>query len=380
MTKTVNNARVDRIANLIQEYNIEQVIHISGRHNCLPDYLSQYPREQDDELFDIEYGLKSKNAAHQVTYSTNQLLASMVLRPQKNKHVTIEAVKDIHLDTSTENNSFPTSHTADQSNTAIPRNFSSNRFNIMKLKDEQKKDPQIQEVIDQLRSNPKNLSFVLKDDILYKLNVPSRFSKTKIEIIYLPSTMIKTLLYAIHDDPMSGGHFSFDRAYNKLKYHYWWSGMKYSIQQHIKSCLLCQQYNVSRQKKYGRLRSILPPEGPFQLIGIDYCGPLKRTPRENQYVLVITDYFTRHITAIPLSNCTAETTAEALFNEYFCKYGVPVVLLSDQGPHFNNQLMANISLLIGFNHIYSTPYHPQTNGIIERFNSTSIPQISKLQD
>ncbi|CAF5092900.1 unnamed protein product, partial [Rotaria sp. Silwood1] len=47
MTKTVRNARVDRISQLIQEYNIEKIIHINGRDNCLPDYLSRYPREQD---------------------------------------------------------------------------------------------------------------------------------------------------------------------------------------------------------------------------------------------------------------------------------------------------------------------------------------------
>ncbi len=60
ITKTVNNARVDRIANLIQEYNIEQVIHISGRHNYLPDYLSRYPREQDDELLISNMDLKAR--------------------------------------------------------------------------------------------------------------------------------------------------------------------------------------------------------------------------------------------------------------------------------------------------------------------------------
>ena len=107
---------------------------------------------------------------------------------------------------------------------------------------------------------------------------------------------------------------------------------------------------------------------------------MKRTPRENQYILIITDYFTRHVTAIALPNCTAETTAQALFNDYFCRYGVPAVILSDQGSHFRNQLMENIRLLIGYNHIYSTPYHPQTNGIVERFNATFIPQIAKLQD
>ncbi|CAF4618796.1 unnamed protein product [Rotaria magnacalcarata] len=141
---------------------------------------------------------------------------------------------------------------------------------------------------------------------------------------------------------------------------------------------LIQEFNID--KKFGHLRPISPPEGPFLLIGIDFCGPLKRTPRENQYVLVITDYFTRHVTAIALPNCAAETTAQALFNEYFCKYGIPAVILSDQGSHFRNQLMDNIKHLIGYNHIYSTPYHPQTNGIVERFNATFIPQISKLQD
>ena len=156
--------------------------------------------------------------------------------------------------------------------------------------------------------------------------------------------------------------------------------MKLTIKNYIDSCLLCKTYNISRQKKHGHLRPISPPDGPFLLIGIDYCGPLKRTPRENQYVLVITDYFTRHITAVALPNCTAETTAQALFNEYFCRYGVPTVIFSDQGSHFRNQLMSNIQNLIGYNHIYSTPYHPQTNGIVERFNSTFIPQISKLQD
>ena len=108
--------------------------------------------------------------------------------------------------------------------------------------------------------------------------------------------------------------------------------------------------------------------------------PLERTPSENQYVLVITDYFTRHITAIALPNCTAETTVQALFNEFFCKYGIPSNILSDQGPHFHNQLMENLQKLIDYNHIYSTPYHPQTNGVVERFNCTLVPQISKLQD
>ena len=86
MTKTVNNAIVDRITMLIQEYNIDKVVHINGRRNCLPDCLSRYPPEQKDELFDIEYRLNSKRKPTPIT-STNKIIANMVLRPRNNRKI-----------------------------------------------------------------------------------------------------------------------------------------------------------------------------------------------------------------------------------------------------------------------------------------------------
>jgi hypothetical protein len=73
MDKTVRNARVDRITHLIQEYNVEKVLHIKGRENCLPDFLSRYSREQNDELFDIEYGLGSKEVTPLIKSSPTHL-------------------------------------------------------------------------------------------------------------------------------------------------------------------------------------------------------------------------------------------------------------------------------------------------------------------
>lgn len=372
MTKTVNNARVNRIAILIQEYNIDKVVHIDGRQNCLPDYLSRYPRELNDELFDIEYGLNSKQDPATHRSPTRNLVATMVLRPRtKPKPLNTGLYSDTHSDAPASPPPIrsPTIHT-----------FSTNYFDSTKLKEAQQNDPFILTSIKELVSNRTTKSFVFKNDLLCKVILPSRFSKTKIEVICLPHSLIPPLLRATHDDPMSGAHFATDRTYDKLKRHYWWPNMRNSINHYIKSCQLCQQYNISRQKKPGKLRSVSPPEGPFQVIGMDFCGPLQRTPRENRYVLIITDYFTRHIVAVPLPNCSAEKTAEALFNEYFCKFGIPCLIISDQGSHFRNQLMASMRSLIGYNHVFSTPYHPQTNGIVERFNSTFIPQISKLHD
>ncbi|CAF4271783.1 unnamed protein product, partial [Rotaria sordida] len=86
------------------------------------------------------------------------------------------------------------------------------------------------------------------------------------------------------------------------------------------------------------------------------------------------------MTAIALPDCSAQTTAQRLFNNYICPYGVPLAILSDQGTHFKNQLMESIAKLIGYNHIFSSVYHPQSNEIIEHFNATFVPQIVKLQD
>ncbi|CAF1332656.1 unnamed protein product [Didymodactylos carnosus] len=355
MHKTVRNVRVDRIATLIQEYNIEQVIHIKGRENCLPDYLSRHPREQDDELYDIDYGIASKENFLQPEFPAEgaqvsllrsnkpRLVAAMTLRSRKNKNQTVQVTTIPDNEDALNNNDFNSESDKDTPSTSpIPLNFSSNHFDVTKLKEEQQKDSHIQHIIQQLKENPGNPTFTCKDGLLYKLITPSRFSKTNVPVVYLSSFMIKPLLHACHDDPMIGGHFSTNRTYNKIRTHYWWPNMKHTIKKHIQSCLLCQQYNISRYKKHGHLRPIPPHDGPFMLVGIDYCGPFKRTPRENQYVLVITDYFTRHITAIALPDCSAQTTAQALFNDYFCKYGIPAVIISDQGPHFQNILMENI--------------------------------------
>ncbi|CAM2714261.1 unnamed protein product [Rotaria socialis] len=397
MQKSCKNNRVNRITHLIQEYNIDKIIHIRGQYNCLPDYLSRYTKEPFDDLFDIDYGLASTDQSLSLSPTpTNDInnsssdklaspkdpliLASMTLRPRKNQvHYSEESISDT--------NDFDSHHSyVDMPNsnpkrkTKLTPQISQNYFDTTQLEVEQDRDFKIQNIIKNISTNSNQHQFILQDNILYKIircfNSSNRLSK----VIYLPRSMINPLLKACHDDPLSGAHFSTDRMYYKIRPHFWWPGMKTSIQSYIKSCSLCKQFNVDRAKKHGHLHSISPPTEPFALIGIDFCGPLPRTPRENQYVLVITDYFTRFITAIALPNCTADITARALFEDFFCKFGIPSVILSDRGTHFQNKLMENLQNLIGYHHIYSTPYHPQTNGIVERFNATFVAQVSKLQN
>ncbi|CAF4315582.1 unnamed protein product, partial [Didymodactylos carnosus] len=329
MNKNVKNVRVDRIANLIQEYDIEQVIHIKGRENCLADYLSRYPGVEDDKLNDIEYGLEIMTLRKRTNVQYNENNYDFNSDPGSSS-LQLKTARETNSELTEENVENFDNESDDEGEEPIPqiipKNFSSNHFDITILKTEQQHDPAIQQIIQNLNNHPDS---TMKDGIIYKLLNRIHNTGTKTQIVYLPTSMIKPLLYAVRNDSMTG---------------------------------------------------VPPPDGLFQLIGTDLCGPFKRTPRENQYALVLTDHFTRHVTALALPDCTAQTTASTLFNDYFCKFGISLVILSDQGPHFQNMLMQNISKLIGYNHIYSTPYHPQTNGIVERFNATFVPQLAKLQD
>ena len=93
--------------------------------------------------------------------------------------------------------------------------------------------------------------------------------------------------------------------------------MRKTIQRHVKACALCQQYNYSRVKRPDHLHPIPPTAIPFSIIRIDYCRPFVESSRANKYVLVITDLFTRHVTAVPLSHNTAELTALTLYRDVF---------------------------------------------------------------
>ncbi|CAF4400204.1 unnamed protein product, partial [Rotaria magnacalcarata] len=334
------------------------------RHNCLADYLSRHPIPREEAIFDEDYGIVQHNKRE----PTVRGCVPDAIPPLTGAIVTKSKTKQLQLERNQNSTTTPTyrnkttlppiDEEIDQMKEDSSQIIANNSLDIEQLKIEQGKDSTIHQNVAEVMKDPVNSSYEFNNGLLYKL-------------------IIMRQVY--HGDPLSG-HFGVQRTYLKIKHKYWWPNMKQSIIQYIPSCLPCQQYNISRTKKPGRLQPIPPPEGPFQLIGMDYCGPFKLTPRSNQYVLCLTDYFTRWVVAIAVPDCSAKTTAEALFNAFICKYGVPTVIRSDQGTHFHNQLMYAMSKLIGYDHTHSTTYHPQSNRMIEKLNATFVPQIAKLQD
>ena len=372
--KSSNNRRVDRISLILQQYNIKEIRHLSGKCNCMADYLSRYPcrSEDDDEFIDHDFG-----PIPAIQHPVRELISTK--NQQTTKHVLGAVVTLAQTKAQAQMKPSTISGTPIKEKSSAddqPLSKEGHEFDESLIEEAQKLDKFYQTKVLKIQANPTTSNYAIENGILYKI---SNYGSFKRKLLYIPPTMIKQLLTAYHNAPWAG-HFGVHRTYWKLKDKYWWRNMKTTIKDYIQSCLKCQMFNIDRRKAPGLLHPIEAPSSPFQLIGIDYTGPFPVTPQGNKYVLAITDYFTKWVVAVPLPNQTAQATAEALDEHYICIYGVPLRILSDQGYHFNNELIAAFTQLLGCHHIKSTPYHPQTNGTIERFNATFERRLAKLTD
>ena len=115
---------------------------------------------------------------------------------------------------------------------------------------------------------------------------------------------------------------------------------------------------------------------PLQRVAMDILGPLPETARGNRYILVIGDYFTRWKEAYPMTDMNALTVAQIFVHEFICHMGIPDVIHTDQGRNFESAVVKGICNLLGIKKTRTTPYHPQSDGMIERFNRTLLSMLS----
>ena len=106
---------------------------------------------------------------------------------------------------------------------------------------------------------------------------------------------------------------------------------------------------------------------------LDVCDP---TLEGFRYILVIADYFSKWTEAFPMKNKCADTVADILVENIILRFGMPLVIHSDQGREFENGLMKSLCTLLGCTKTRTAPYHPESDGMIERFNRTCLMMLS----
>ncbi|KAI7808673.1 hypothetical protein IRJ41_011194 [Triplophysa rosa] len=116
---------------------------------------------------------------------------------------------------------------------------------------------------------------------------------------------------------------------------------------------------------------------PFDRIGMDLIGPLERSARGHRFALVLVDYATRYPEAVPLHSISAKSVAEALFR-VISRVGIPREILTDQGTAFMSRTIRELYELLGIKSVRTSVFHPQTDGLVERFNRTLKTMIRKF--
>ena len=192
--------------------------------------------------------------------------------------------------------------------------------------------------------------------------------------VIVPKKARRSILYACHDMKTSG-HLGVTKTVSKIKQKFYWPGLQSDVRSYIAGCDACSKRKGPIPSKRAPMQ-IVRSGFPMERIAIDILGELHETPRGNKYIVVIGDYFTKWTEALPIPNMEACTVAKVLVENVLCRFGIPQVIHSDQGRQFESNLFQEMCKLLGIHKTRTTPYHPQSDGMVERFNRTLAAMLS----
>ena len=244
-----------------------------------------------------------------------------------------------------------------------------------KLIKEQKQDPSLKEYYHQVMCGDKangGQSFHLEDGLLIRKWRSRTVRENESEVerqIVIPSLMRKSLLKLAHDMPL-GGHMGILATMRKLRKNFFWPNMKRDVKAWVTSCHACQLLGKpGKRVPKAPLRPLPIVKEPFSRVQIDCVGPLPRSSSGHEYMLTIMCLTTRFPEAIPLRTIRSEKIVAEIHN-FFCHFGFPKVIQSDNGTNFTSKVFQDYCTSQGIQHVTSVPYHPESQGAIERYHQT----------
>ena len=202
--------------------------------------------------------------------------------------------------------------------------------------------------------------FFLSQGIIYKKDPEE-------DKLVVPRSKKEEVLRACHEIP-SAGHQGRDRTKERVKQRFFWLHLGRDVEAFVRKCKDC---NVNKSHIKNRHPQIPYHAGnPMDRIHLDFLGPFPTSKNGNKYILVMVDSFTKWLEVVPLPDQTAERTARTAVNEFFCRFGYPHEVLTDQGRNFESELFQKMCKLLKIHKKRTTAYRPSCNGQAERCNRT----------
>nr|VZI21055.1 unnamed protein product [Spirometra erinaceieuropaei] len=179
---------------------------------------------------------------------------------------------------------------------------------------------------------------------------------------FVPATLRRRVFNALHNLSRPGVRATVKLITDRFV----WPNINRDVRRWTRSCLPCQRAKTHRH-------TITPPgtfatpDARFSHVHIDLVGPLPPS-NGSTYMLTCIDRFTRWPVAVPIPDISAETVARAFLTHWVSNFGVSATVTTDRGSQFESTLFREFTCLLGTNRIRTTAYHPQANGLVERFH------------
>lgn len=208
-------------------------------------------------------------------------------------------------------------------------------------------------------------NFSVQDNVIYKY-VNSRSTNRYSWKVLVPANLRSSLLKSNHDDSKAS-HCGIAKTIARIKHQYYWPSMGNEIKDYVRKCEICQvtKYpNITMRNEMGKQKE---PSRPWEMISIDLIGPLPRSKKGNNYILVIIDVFTKFTLLHPINKPTSNKVIQFLEEQVFLMFGVPFVAIQDNGSQFISKKYKQLLKDYDVRPWYTASYHPQANSV-ERMN------------
>ncbi|MCO5612123.1 hypothetical protein L7F22_066385 [Adiantum nelumboides] len=202
-------------------------------------------------------------------------------------------------------------------------------------------------------------SYTVMDELLYYL-----------DCICVPhnGALRKILIQEHHEVPFAA-HPGINKTYRLLSATYFWPQMQQDVIKYVKACHSCQIMKASRQLPQGLLQPLPVPKERWESISMDFITTLPRTSKGNAQILVIVDRVSKMAHFIPCKKAAPAPDIASLFVQHIFRiHGLPRSIISDIDPKFTGHFWTSLFKSLGTNLLFSSAYHPQTDGQTERVN------------
>jgi transposase InsO family protein len=216
------------------------------------------------------------------------------------------------------------------------------------------------------------------DDVLYREYYDSKGVVAHLQLV-LPRSHRLFFLQSIHElyGNIGTAHLGVKKTQQHVSQRAYWPTWKTDVERYCRRCIVCQSVQHGVAPRHG-LMQLYEPNGMGDRLHVDLTGPHIPSRQGATYILTAIDAFTRFLVAVPLRDKRAITVAEALVDRVILPFGCWRTLVSDQGSEWCNELLVEVTKVLGIQKLRTTAYRASANGRIERVHRTINDLLSKV--